>query len=81
MRALFTQTLKGAEDDEGLVVSVLETAGKASEGRLTFPWLTLASAGEANAVEVPGRALESDEHGVRFSIKPHQELTIWATLK
>ena len=68
--------LKGAEDGEGLVVRVLEIAGKAAEGKLTFPLLTIASAKEANAVEVPGKALEIDAHSVRFSIKPHQVLTI-----
>jgi hypothetical protein len=68
--------LKGAEDGEGLVVRVLEIAGKAAEGKLTFPLLNIASAKEANAVEVAGKALESDTHSVRFSIKPHQVLTI-----
>jgi hypothetical protein len=68
--------LKGAEDGEGLVVRVLEIAGKAGEGKLTFPLLTIASAKEANAVEVPGKALEIEAHSVRFSIKPHQVLTI-----
>jgi hypothetical protein len=78
---LAVSALKSAEDGEGLVVRVLGIAGKASEGRLTFPWLPVASAKEANAAEVPSRPLESDEHGVRFSIKPHQVLTIWVTLE
>ncbi|MGD0920810.1 MAG: glycosyl hydrolase-related protein [Terriglobia bacterium] len=68
--------LKGAEDGEGLVVRVLEIAGKAAEGNLTFPLLNIASAKEANAVEVAGKALKSDTHSVRFSIRPHQVLTI-----
>jgi alpha-mannosidase len=73
---LMVSALKGAEDGKGLVVRVLETAGKASEGKLTFPQFGIASARESNALEVAGKALESDAHSVRFSIKPHQVLTI-----
>ena len=78
---VLVSTLKGAEDGEGLVVRVLEVAGKASEGKLTFPLLNIASAKEANAVEVPEKALATDAHSVRFSIRPHQVLTIRLTTK
>jgi hypothetical protein len=68
--------LKTAEDGQGLVARLLETSGRASEGQLTLPWVTVASASEANAVEVPGKRLESDVHSVRFKIGPHQVLTV-----
>jgi alpha-mannosidase len=74
--SVVVSALKGAEDGEGVVVRVLEIAGKASEGKLTFPWFTVASTREANAVEVPGKPLPGDDHSVRFSINPHQVLTI-----
>jgi alpha-mannosidase len=72
-------TLKGAEDGDGIVVRVQEIAGRAAAGKLTLPRLTITSAREANAVEVPGKNLEADAHSVRFSIKPHQVLTMRLT--
>jgi alpha-mannosidase len=68
--------LKGAEDGDGIVLRVQEVAGRAADGRITLPLISIASAYEANGVEVPGKNLEADDHSVRFSIKPHQVLTI-----
>jgi len=73
---LVIAALKTAEDGEGLVVRVLETAGRESDAVLTLLFLTIASAKEANAVEVPGKALDCDAHSVRFHVRPHQVLTI-----
>jgi alpha-mannosidase len=73
---LVISAVKAAEDGQGLIVRVLETAGRASEGNLTLPLTTIASAVECNAVEDCGRALESDAHRVKFRIAPHQVRTI-----
>jgi hypothetical protein len=68
--------LKGAEDGDGIVLRVQEIAGRPADGRITLPSITISSAREASGVEVPGKNLEADAHSVRFSIKPHQVLTI-----
>jgi hypothetical protein len=68
--------LKTAEDGQGLMVRVLETAGRSSEAQLTLPLSTIASADACNAVEDCGGALERDAHSVKFSIGPHQVRTI-----
>jgi alpha-mannosidase len=68
--------LKAAEDDRGLIVRALEIAGRESDGILRLPLVAVSSAKKANAVEVPGKPLPSDAHGVRFHIRPYQALTI-----
>jgi alpha-mannosidase len=73
---LAVSTLKGAEDGKGLVVRVVEIAGKETQGKVTFPWLSIASAREANGVEVAGSALPNDAHSISVKLKPHQVLTI-----
>lgn len=73
---LIVSALKAAEDGQGLVVRVLETSGKATQGKLSFPFFPVASAQEANAVEAPGKQLEAEAHSVRFQIRPLQVLTI-----
>jgi hypothetical protein len=73
---LVISTVKAAEDGQGLIVRVLETAGRASEGNLTLPFTTITLAVECNAVEDCGGALESDAHRVKFRIAPHQVRTI-----
>jgi hypothetical protein len=73
---LVISAVKTAEDGQGLIVRVLETAGRASEGNLTLPLTTITSAAECNAVEDCGGALESDAHRVKFRIAPHQVRTI-----
>jgi len=67
---------KAAEDGQGLVARVLETAGQESDGLLELPFLTVTSAREANAVEVPGRTLTSNGGSIHFHVKPHQVLTL-----
>ncbi len=73
---LVINAVKGAEDGQGLIVRVYESAGQATEGTLTLPWVDVTSANEANAVEVNGKRLESDAHSVRFHIDPHRVMTI-----
>jgi alpha-mannosidase len=69
-------SLKGAEDGKGMIVRVYEAAGQAADGTLTLPWVNIAAANDANAVELTGKRLESDAHTVRFHIEPHQLLTL-----
>ena len=78
---VIVSALKGAEDGGGLVLRLQEIAGRAAEGRLTLPLLTVGSAHEANGVEVPGKTLESDAHSVRYRIGPHQVLTLRLSTK
>jgi hypothetical protein len=73
---LVLTALKAAEDGQGLVARVLETAGQEADGLLELPFLNVSSAKEANAVEVPGRALMINAEGVRFHIKPHHFVTL-----
>jgi alpha-mannosidase len=73
---LVISAVKAAEDGQGLIVRVLETAGRASEGNLTLPLTTITSAVECNAVEACAGALASDAHSVKFHITPHQVRTI-----
>jgi alpha-mannosidase len=76
---LVLTALKVAEDGHGLVVRVLETAGQEMDGDLGFPFMKVASATEANAVEVRGKALANSASDVRFHIRAHQALTIRVT--
>ncbi|MGA3168381.1 MAG: glycosyl hydrolase-related protein [Terriglobia bacterium] len=73
---LVINALKGAEDGQGLIVRVYEAGGKAADGTLTLPWVNIASASQANAVEVNGKPLDADAHSVRFHIEPHRVMTI-----
>jgi hypothetical protein len=43
---------------------------------LELPLMKIASASEANAVEVPQKFLEHGARDVRFHVRPHQILTI-----
>jgi hypothetical protein len=73
---LLLTALKPAEDGHGLVARVLETAGHETDGALQFPFLSIASAHEANAVEVSGKSLACDANSIRFHIHPHQAFTV-----
>ncbi len=78
---LVITALKAAEEGEGLIVRVLEVAGRESDGVLQLPLFTISSVREANAVEVPGKPLSSDAHSVRFHIGAHQSLTLRLEIK
>jgi alpha-mannosidase len=68
--------LKPAEDGAGLVMRVLETAGRQTDGSITLPFLVIDSAREANAVEVPGAPLNAERSRIAFHVSPHQVLTL-----
>ncbi len=76
---LLMTAFKAAEDGQGLVVRVLETAGRQTEGVLKLPFLKVTSARQANAVEAPGARLENDDSGVHFEVKPHRVVTLKLT--
>jgi alpha-mannosidase len=76
---LLLTAFKAAEDDHGLAVRVLETAGRQTKGVLKLPFLRVMSAREADAVEAPGAALENDNGGVHFEVRPHQVVTLKLT--
>jgi hypothetical protein len=73
---LIVSAIKGTEDGQGLIVRIIETAGKPTEGKVTFPSSAIASAYQANAVEEPAKQLAADEHSARFEIGPYQVLTL-----
>jgi alpha-mannosidase len=73
---LIINTIKVAQDGQGLVVRVYEAAGRESDGTLTLPFVKLSSARQANAVEVPDEPLVTDAHSVKFHVGPHQVKTI-----
>ncbi len=74
--SLVITALKTAEDGQGLVVRVLETAGRESDGLLKLSFMAVTSAREADALETPGKPLKGDAGSVSFHIKPHQVLTM-----
>jgi hypothetical protein len=79
--SLVLSAFKAAEDGQGFVVRVLETAGHESDGLLELPFLDVTSAKEANAVEVPGTSLKHDANIVHFHIRPNQVLTLRLTTR
>lgn len=54
---LAVSPLKAAEEGNGLIVRVVEMGGRETQGKLTFPRLSIASTREANDLEVAGSAL------------------------
>jgi hypothetical protein len=78
---LLLTAFKAAEDGQGLILRVYETAGRESDGVLKLPFMNITSAEEATAVEVPGKSLKHDAGGVRFRIRPNQVLTLRLTAR
>jgi alpha-mannosidase len=73
---LAISALKGAEDGDGLVIRVAETAGKETDGTLTLPWAAVGSARGANSVEAAREPLAHDAHTVHFHVKPFAVVTL-----
>jgi alpha-mannosidase len=69
------ETIKQAEDGQGLIVRLYECQRRRGELVLTtgFP---LAGAWETNLLEHYGQPLSFDEHSVRCPIKPYQIVTL-----
>jgi alpha-mannosidase len=69
------ETIKQAEDGQGLIVRLYESQRRRGEFTLTaaFP---LAEAWRTNLLEENQERLEIEDHQLRFSIKPYQIVTL-----
>ncbi len=74
--AVVLVTWKRAEDGDGYMARLQETAGAKSAGRLRLPRVEVRRAFRANAVEENGEALAVSAHEVPFSIGPFEVLTL-----
>jgi len=69
-------TLKRAEDDEGIIIRLIETQGKATTASVAFPHISVAEAMLTNLVEEnQGRAVFS-EHQVQVDLEAYGIATI-----
>jgi alpha-mannosidase len=69
-------TWKRAEDDEGTILRFLEVAGKDSSVEVQTPLLDVKSAWMSDALERKQSALSVSPHGLRFSVRPYQIVTV-----
>lgn len=67
---------KAANDGHGSILRLLETAGQASQARLTFPMFDLEHAWITNAVEENQQQIPVSGSSVEIPVKPHQILTL-----
>jgi hypothetical protein len=67
---------KVAEDGNGTVVRLLETAGARTTARLTLPLLRVERAWLANAAEENQEDLKVNGHSVEVNLRPHETLTL-----
>jgi alpha-mannosidase len=72
---VIVDTIKGAEDGNGLIVRVYESQGARCEAELTFGF-ELADATECNLMEDDEHAVSVDGGKLRFYIKPYEIKTI-----
>jgi hypothetical protein len=69
-------TVKGAEDGDGIIVRLMETAGQPTEATVTFPSLSIRHALAANLVEENQRLLSSTEHSVTLDVPAYALRTL-----
>jgi hypothetical protein len=69
-------TWKRAEDKNGSILRLAETAGKPEEAVVHFPHVGIASAWLASGVEDNGAPLPVDGDSVHVSLKPFEVLTV-----
>lgn len=69
-------TWKQAEDGEGFILRLIETAGKKTDVTMTLPSLEIARACRTNLVEFDGEALDSSAHAVRLPLEPYSIATV-----
>jgi hypothetical protein len=67
---------KVAENGEGTVVRLLETAGTATEAHLTLPLFHLERVWLATAAEDNREELKVSGHSVEVTLKPHEVITL-----
>jgi alpha-mannosidase len=69
-------TWKRAEDHNGTILRLLETAGRQDTVRITIPWLSIEHAWLCNAVEENEGAVEPSAHSLQFPVRPFQIITV-----
>jgi alpha-mannosidase len=69
-------TFKRAEDGNGFILRLIETAGAETESRVTIPLLNILHAYETNLVEENQRLLPCTAHTVQARLKPFGIATI-----
>ena len=69
-------TWKRAEDKNGTILRLAETAGKPEEAVVHFPHVGIASARLNSGVEDDGAALPVEDNSVHLSFKPFEVLTV-----
>jgi len=70
------ETWKMAEDGEGTILRFLEVAGKEGLVDVQTPLLDVKSAWMSDALERNQSALSVSPHGLRFSVRPYQIVTV-----
>ena len=68
--------VKAAEDGDGLVIRLAETAGRAGIATLALPRITVARATAATIVEEDREELAHDEHTVEVPLTPNGRATV-----
>ena len=69
-------TLKAAEDGDGTILRLLETAGRATIVRVSLPTLTITSAHACDLVETDGAPLPAEPHAVSVPLPAHGHATV-----
>lgn len=69
-------TWKIAEDGNGTILRLQETAGQATETTIGFPHATIHSASLCNAVEDKMGDLDVSGNQIRLALRPHEIVTV-----
>jgi hypothetical protein len=67
---------KAAEDGHGTILRFLEVAGNSNQVEVQIPIVQVRAAWMCNAMEENQQALETTGHGLKFSVKPFQIVTV-----
>ncbi|MHB0878930.1 MAG: glycoside hydrolase family 38 N-terminal domain-containing protein [Anaerolineae bacterium] len=70
------QTVKAAEDGDGLIVRLLESEGRSCTAAVTLPYCRVVQALRCDLVERNGGTLVADEHTVSVSVGPYESVTV-----
>ena len=73
---VFLLTLKQAEDGDGIIIRLIETAGQAVTATVTLPHLDVKKAGRTNLVEENQERLACGPGQITVPIRPFQTATI-----
>jgi len=75
------ETLKPAEDGEGYIVRLLETAGRQGHARLSSRLLEFSRAWLSNAMEDKLREIPASRDGVEVAMPPYAIVTLRVWLR